>query len=117
VWVSFALAVGASVGADTIFTIARYLLWRAFRVVQSRDQAKLKVKGLKTDGGSVTSITGEPTSVRRVVFAVLAASGTSDTAVSAELLRMAAGTDPSAALPTDAADSDPTGEPRDSDLP
>lgn len=107
VWAQFLLEVAAAVSAHAIIAIAGYLAWRVRCVGQSGDQPQLDRDVLKADAWL------------RATYARLATVAP-DPRVAAVLLHLAAGTDPSAALAallTNAADRDPTGEPRQSGVP
>jgi hypothetical protein len=87
VWIDFAVVVAANVSADTVITIARYLAGRVRHTRQSGDKPQLDLVAATTDDGTF-----------------LRATGTNEDAV----LK---------AYSTEAADVDPRGEVRDTDVP
>lgn len=118
VWIDFAVAVAATVSAETVISIARYLAGRVHHTRQSGDTPQLDLVIASTDDGTFLRATGtDEDAVLKAYFAHLATVA-ADPATRAVLLRLAA--DPftaSAALATEAADVDPRSEVRDTDVP
>jgi hypothetical protein len=88
----------ANVSADTVIAIARHLTWRVRGVRQSERQPALDLEAIETDDGTYERFTGSDSEkVLRAYFARLAIK-VPDPSLRAELLRLAAGADPSAAI-------------------
>ena len=116
VWIDFAVAVAATVSAETLIAIGRYLAGRIRRTQQSGDQPQLDLVLGRPDGTFLRAIGSDTDAVLKAYFASLATVA-ADPAARVVLLRLAAGTDPSAAVVSDVAANNPRGEVQDSGIP
>lgn len=91
VWIDFAVAVAATVSAETVIAIARYLAGRVRRTRQSGDQPQLDLVLARPDGTFLRAIGTDTEAVLKAYFANLATVA-ADPATRAVLLRLA--TDP-----------------------
>jgi hypothetical protein len=107
IWIDFAAAVAATISAETVLAIARYLAGRIRRTRQSGDQPQLDLVLARPDGTFLRATGSDTDAVLKAYFAHLATVA-ADPAARAVLLRLAAGTDPSAPA-TDAASIDQRG--------
>jgi len=98
VWIDFAAAVAATVSAETVIAIARYLAGRIRRTRQSGDQPQLDLVLGRPDGTFVRATGSDTDAVLKAYFTSLATIA-ADPAVRAVLLRLAPGTDPSSTHP------------------
>jgi len=105
VWIDFAVAVAANVSAETVVTIARYLVGRVRRALQFGDQPQLDLVLAKPDGTFLRATGTDSDAVLKAYFANLATIAT-DPEAKAALLRLAAGIDPSKALVTNGNEND-----------
>jgi hypothetical protein len=108
--------VAATVSADTVVTIARYLAGRVRRTRQSGDQPQLDLVLARPDGTFLRATGTDTDAVLKTYYANLATIA-ADPQVRALLLRLAAGIDPSTALVTNGAEIDSRGEVGDNDIP
>jgi len=116
-WIDFAVAVAENISAAGVLGIASYLLGRIRKARQSKDQLQLDLTVARPDGTYVQIRASDADAGVKALAETLATT-TSDPAAKEALLRLAAGADPSTALPapkSQATAADAEGEAGDQD--